>query len=229
MNGSDLLKEFERRIMKDKGTKSVTASVLAQSIGVNQSQLANYRNKDLTPRQIVNLFEKYARASEKALIESTVVPIAEFLAINLSETRNGANWNIFSINNYDGLPNPYYSGLRKALEQKHGIYVFHDSRGRAIYAGKAHRLSLWTEMNNALNRDRGEVQNIKRVSHPQNRVEYRSLQEQSRQIVRQPVPLYDIASYFSAYEVPEQLIGRFEALIVRAFANDLLNVRMEKF
>jgi hypothetical protein len=33
----------------------------------------------------------------------------------------------------------------------------------------------------------------------------------------------------SAYEVATELIGKSEALIVRSFANDLLNVRMEKF
>jgi hypothetical protein len=123
---------------------------------------------------------------------------------------------------------PYLEGLRKELESKHGIYVFHDSRGRAIYAGKAQKLSLWTEINNAFNRDRREVQSIKRVAHPQNKVQYKGHKEKARQIVRMNVPLHDIAAYFSAYAVPEPLIGKFEALIVRAFANDLLNVRMEK-
>lgn len=82
-------------------------------------------------------------------------------------------------------------------------------------------------MNNAFNRNRGEVQHIKRVAHPQNRVHYKSPQEQERQIVKHSVPLYDIASYCSAYEVPDSMISKFEALIIRAFANDLLNVRME--
>ena len=229
MNGDDLLKEFERRITKAKGTKTVTDSVLAKALGVTQPQLTNYRGKTLTARQVVNLVEKYSKAAERQLVESTVVPIVEFLHIDLTESRRGARWEIFRSVDDRGSDRPYFVGLRKALEAKHGIYVFHDSRGRAIYAGKAQRLSLWTEMNNAFNRDRGEVQNIKRVSHPQNRVEYRTLQEQQRQIVKQPVPLHDVASYCSAYEVPDQMIGKFEALIVRAFANDLLNVRMEKF
>jgi hypothetical protein len=33
----------------------------------------------------------------------------------------------------------------------------------------------------------------------------------------------------SAYEIADELIGKPEALIVRSFANDLLNVRMERF
>lgn len=84
-------------------------------------------------------------------------------------------------------------------------------------------------MNNAFNRDRGEVQYIKRVAHLNNRVEYRAAQEQHRQITKEAVPLHDITSYCSAYEIPDQLIGKFEALIVHTFANDLLNVRMENF
>ena len=82
-------------------------------------------------------------------------------------------------------------------------------------------------MNNAYNRDRGEVQSIKRVNHPANRIAFKGLDEQKRQIKRQTVALHDIAHYMSAYEVAEGLIGKFEALIVRTFANDLLNVRME--
>lgn len=227
MKGDDLLKEFERRIMKSKGTKSVTDSVLAKSIGVTQAQLANYRGKIITPRQIANLAERYSKEKERQLVENAVVPIVEFLQIDLTESRHGAKWEIFRVKNDEGIEHPYFAGLRHDLDNKHGIYIFHDSRGRAIYAGKAQGLSLWSEMNNAFNRDRGEVQNIKRVVHPSNRVSYREYKEKQRRISKQSVPLHEIASYCSAYEIPERLIGKFEALIVRAFANDLLNVRME--
>lgn len=228
MNGNDLLSEARRRIMKDRGTASVSDSVLARYLGVTQTALAKYKDRDLTPRQVVKLMESYARASQRDLVERTVVPIVEFLHIDPVESERGASWQIFWVED-DGVPHPYYAGLRGRLEQKHGVYVFHDSRGRAIYAGKARRQSLWHEMNNAFNRDRGEVQNIKRVSHPQRRVEYKGLNERRRQIVKQDVALHHIASYCSAYEVPDALIGKFEALLVRSFANDLLNVRMENF
>jgi hypothetical protein len=82
-------------------------------------------------------------------------------------------------------------------------------------------------MNLAFNRDRGEVQNIKRVSHPASRVAYKKNKDGYRTIKKQPVALHEIASYMSAYEVEGRLIGRLEALIVRSFANDLLNVKME--
>ena len=229
MNGDALLAEFARRIMKEKNTKSVTDSALAQTLGVTVSQLSNYRGRELTPRQVANLVEKYASASEHRLIKDTIVPVVEFLNIDVTESRRGARWEIFSAVDENGAEHPYFAGLREAMKTTHGIYIFHDSRGRAIYAGKAQKLSLWDEMNNAFNRDRGEVQNIKRVDHPMSRIAYRSPAEQKRQISKQTIALHDVASYCSAYAVPDQLIGKLEALIVRAFANDLLNVRMENF
>ncbi|MCR0980861.1 hypothetical protein [Roseomonas populi] len=207
----------------------MTDAALARELGVTQPALGNYRKGQLTPRQIFNLMESYARSKERRFIEDTIVPIVEFFYLDAVETRKGKSWQIFSCQDENDRPHPYYTGLKKRLDSSHGIYVFHDSRGRAIYAGKAQRLSLWTEMNNAFNRDRGEVQNIKRVNHPSNRVEFQGTEEKRRRIVREAVALHDIASYVSAYQVPDGLIGKLEALIVRSFANDLLNVRMENF
>jgi hypothetical protein len=84
-------------------------------------------------------------------------------------------------------------------------------------------------MNLAFNRERGDVQSIKRVGHPSSRVAYKKTEDGKRKIEKLTVVLHEIASYVSAYEIPTDLISKLEALIVRAFANDLLNVRMEKF
>lgn len=48
-------------------------------------------------------------------------------------------------------------------------------------------------------------------------------------ITKQPSILYDIASYMSDYELQIWLNGKFDALFVRSFANDLLNVKLENF
>ncbi len=229
MNGNDLLEEIQRRIMKAKGTKSVTDAVLAKYLGVTQPQLGNYRDRDLTPKQIVNLMEKFSKRSEGALVDGAVIPIIEFFKIAPCKTKTGKKWELFSELSEDGEVHHYLGGIKASLRDAHGIYVFHDSRGQAIYAGKAQRQSLWNEMNNAFNRDRKEVQNIKRISHPQSRVKFDEAKERSRQIAKAPVPLFEMAAYCSAYRVPNEMISKFEALIVRAFANDLLNVRMEKF
>lgn len=228
MNGKEFLDAVAQKLMKVKGTSSVSDTVVAKFLGVTPAALANYRKGNMSERQMMNLLDSYAKARLEEMVESTVVPLVEFLPIDWHETTSG-RFEVFSENDGSSKPHPYLSGLKKRLGERHGIYVFHDSRGRSIYAGKAQRLTLWTEINNAFNRDRREVQSIKRVAHPEKKVAYKGLEEKRRQIVRKNVPLHEIASYFSAFEVPDRLIGKFEALIVRAFANDLLNVRMENF
>ncbi|MNY83646.1 hypothetical protein D3C86_2265510 [compost metagenome] len=57
---------------------------------------------------------------------------------------------------------------------------------------------------------------------------YRDASASGKQIIKRAVPLHEIAAYVSVYEVADGMIGKVEALIVRAFANDLLNIRMEK-
>ena len=41
--------------------------------------------------------------------------------------------------------------------------------------------------------------------------------------------LHDLAAYFSAFHVEDAMIDDVEALLVRAFPNDLLNSKMERF
>jgi hypothetical protein len=231
MDGTELLKEISRRIAKRRGTKTVADATLAKEIGVTQPNLALWRaRKELTARQIVNLMDRIEKRAAAKSIENTINPIVEFFYIDRAEAKHGANWQIFSPSpSANTTEHPYLAGLKQRLEKSHGVYIFHDSRGRAIYAGKAHRQSLWKEMNLAFNRDRGEVQNIKRVNHPTNRVAFSSSEDGRRSINKEPVALHAIASYMSAYEVDERMIGKIEALIVRAFANDLLNVKMENF
>jgi hypothetical protein len=73
------------------------------------------------------------------------------------------------------------------------------------------------------------VQKIKRVKHPLRNQAYTNSQEKARQITDHVVPLYELASYFSAYEVTDGMVDEVEAMLVRGFANDLLNARMERF
>jgi hypothetical protein len=65
--------------------------------------------------------------------------------------------------------------------------------------------------------------------HPTRQQEYRTSDEKTRQINDHVVPLHEIASYFSAYRVSEGMIDDLEALLVRSFANNLLNMKMERF
>jgi hypothetical protein len=97
-----------------------------------------------------------------------------------------------------------------------------------LYAGKTEQQFLWAEMKQAFNRGRNPIhQNIYRVDHQGKK--FNAAVEGRRQIAQRPVPLSELARYFSAYEVQPAMIPQLEALLVRGFANDLLNHRMEKF
>jgi hypothetical protein len=231
MNGTDLLNEISRRLKKRGGVDKITDTALAEEIGIAQPNLAVWRaRKRLTVRQVVNLMYKAEKRAQSRTIAQAINPIIEFLNIDPVESKQGSKSELFSASE-DGRSgeHPYLAGIKEKLSTSHGLYIFHDSRGRAIYAGKAVSLTLWTEMKSAFNRDRGDVQSIKRVGHPSSWKAYSKVKDGKRPIKRLPVALHQIASYVSAYEVSTDLISKLEALIVRAFANDLLNVRMEKF
>lgn len=106
--------------------------------------------------------------------------------------------------------------------------MFYDSRGEALYVGKAKEQNLWDEMKSAFNRDR-QTQKIRAVNHPYTGTGFKPAYESPRKIELFHMQLADLATYFSAYEVDNDMINNIEALLVRTFANGLLNARMEKF
>ncbi len=210
--------------------KVSTDRALADKIGITAQAIQNWKNrKTVTERQLAGLIYSSRSAGAINMQTKAIRPIVEFFRIEKSESRQRANYELFGTKNEDGDIHPYLDGLRKELEKHKGVYIFFDSRGQAIYTGKARRQSLWKEMNKAFNRPRGEVQKIKRVSHPIRRQPYRTSDEKARQIIDQVVRLSELASYFSAYQVADGLINEMEAMLVRSFANDLLNKKMERF
>lgn len=229
MDGTKLLEEIQRRLTQENGNLPINDAALARKLGVTQATIGSYRGRKITPRQAVNLMENYAKAAERRLIDESVVPIVEFFGLRTVETSRGKTLQVFSTKDNDDVAYPYLSGLRERLEKAHGIYIFYDSRGHAIYVGKALKMTLWHEINKVYNRTRERVQNIMRVQHPGSRRKYKGWEKIRRQIVKEPVALYHLANYMSAYQVSTGLINKIEALIVRSFANDLLNIRMEKF
>ena len=166
------------------------------------------------------------KAARQAAEKEAIKPIVEFFKFNAAESVQGKKYELYAPE--EAKNHPYLGGLKEELQKHHGIYVFYDSRGRALYAGKAKKQSLWEELKNALNRSR-EIQKIKRVSHPHARTRFRTSEEKTRQIKAETVALHHLATYVSAYAVPDGLINSLEALLVRGFANDLLNIRMERF
>lgn len=215
MKGDKLITSLKRKF------RVSTDAALAKHLGISIPAIQLWKNrKTVTPRQVASLVHK-------ASFQSNVIrPIVEFYPIQKVETKRGASFEVFSPKDGEKSEHPYRGGLKDELIVHHGVYVFFDSRGQVIYVGKARRQNLWKELNLAYNRDRGEVQSIYRVRHPTNRMKFGT---KPRQIVSQPVALHEPAAYFSAYQVPDAMINDLECMLVRSFANDLLNVRMEKF
>lgn len=220
----DFLKERQ-------STRFKTNNDVARYLGTKPAQLSNWRTKgrDITNREIAGLLERSRKAAvEQALGEAqrvAIKPIVEFYPIDPVLSRRGKKWELFATGDNAPLP---ARGLREALDNGRGVYVFYDTRGRALYVGKTEKRTLWKEMGNAFNRDRGR-QELFRVRHPTRNQEFVSASDKPRQITQASVVLADMAAYFSAYEVVPGMIDAIETLLIRAFANDLLNKKMETF
>jgi hypothetical protein len=224
LNGAEVVKALKRHL------NTPTFTALAEKLGVTGQAIQDWKNRPyLTARQVAGLVKNSVSKNEKRQQATAMRPLVEFFPICKTASRQGAKVEVFSCKASRTSVHPYLSGLRTELEQHHGVYLFFDSRGQAIYAGKARKQSIWQEMHNAFNRDRDSVQSIKRVRHPSRKQKYRTTNEKARQITDTAVPLHDLATYFSAYHVTDGMIDDVEALLVRSFANNLLNIRMERF
>lgn len=224
MKGSSVIAAVQKKL------KVSTKKEVANRLGLSPMAIHNWRKrKSINETAIARLIFSAYRAGAVASQQTAIRPLVEFARIDKSESRSGARFELFKSKANSGSAAPYLEGLRKELEDHHGIYIFFDSRGQAIYTGKARRQSLWREMKFAFNRERGDLQKIKRVKHPAGKNRYRTSDEKSRQIREFEIPLHDIAHYFSAYQVADGMINEVEAMLVRSFANNLLNKRMERF
>jgi len=82
------------------------------------------------------LFRMEDRALRRAE-RTAILPVVEVFQITICQSARGVRYEIFSAYAEDGGEHPYLSGLRAELDRAHGVYIFYDSRGRALYAGKA--------------------------------------------------------------------------------------------
>ncbi len=227
MNGAEFIEGVKHKLT-DVGSGNVTDRQIADHLGITVQALKNWRGrKTVTVRQMVGVLFRSRTNAVKQAERQAIRPIVEFFPLAPASSRDGARTEIFRVREGGGKDHPYLLGLKKELMAHHGIYIFYDSRGRALYAGKTRQRTLWREIKNAYNRNRS-VQQIRRVKHPERRQNFRTSDEKQRQIRLRTVPLHDLAAYFSAYYVVDGLIGELESLLIRGFANDLLNVRMEK-
>ncbi|HCH0949908.1 TPA: hypothetical protein NKP42_004523 [Vibrio parahaemolyticus] len=200
---------------------------LSESLGLSYSTVQKWSNepRNLTVKQVVSVIEKVSQQSVFDAHSYSIKPIVEYYPIEVAESKQGAHWELFDS---DVSGNKRQEDIKDYLRDCYGVYVFYDSRGEALYIGKAKEQSLWDEMKSAFNRDR-QTQKIKLVSHPYTGTGFKPAFESPRKIEKTNLQLADMASYFSAYEVEGDMINNVEALLVRVFANSILNVKMEKF
>lgn len=204
---------------------SVSASnQLAAKLGMSAATLGNWTSHGVTGRKLADGILKAQKRAVALAHTDAITPIVEYFQLAADRRTRDGRAKLFSVGR---TASKMHHGLKNQLDSAHGIYIFYDSRGRALYVGKAQRLTLWKEMNNAFNRDR-ETQKVYRVSHPSNG-EFKTSDELTRQVRLTSLHLCHMAEYFSAYRVDDGLINELEALLVRSFANDLLNIKMEKF
>ena len=221
MRATDLIEALARKL----GTNS--QAELANSIGVTVQTLTNWKNRDedLSATQIASAIAKSQSAAVERSQYETIRPVVEFFRLDKCLSKREETWHIFSSGEESTL---YARGLKQALEESYGIYIFYDSRGQSIYVGKAKEQTLWKELNLAFNRQR-DIQTISLCHHPDRNQVFKPGYEMLRQPKDTQLELFEMAHYFSAYNINYGMIDELEALMVRGFANDLLNVRMETF
>jgi hypothetical protein len=218
----DLRKKFsqEYELNGDRG--------IATRLGISLQTLKVWSgsDKELAVYQISNALLKAQGAAVADAQYHAIKPIVEFYRTERSPSKQGARFELLPLQqNASAIQN----GVRNELLQRSGLYIFYDTRGKALYAGKAKTQNLWKEMTHAYNRAREEVQSLTLVAHPERDQEFFPAYRKPRQPKARTLKLHDLAAYFSAYWVGDGMIDDLEALLVRGFANDLLNIRMEKF
>ncbi len=221
VRGDSLLPLIQRKLHLDKNKD------LAEALGMSGVGLRNWKiqKKGITPAQIVNAIAASKKSSKKETHKALIRPIVEFFPLEAVISSGGTYFELFATK---ADASHQQKELRDILEKAKGIYIFYDSQGKAVYAGKAQKRPLWSELKSVFNRSR-KTQAVYRVRHPQRNQNFVPAYKKQRQPRKTQVILNDIAVYISIYEVDTPMISSLEALLVRGFANDLLNVRMEKF
>ena len=113
-------------------------AALAKKLGITAQAVLNWKKrKNLTPGNIARLTHAACGAGASHLQATAIRPLVEFFPISRSARRiHSENFQVFSTLE-GGVVHPYRKGLKDEMSEHHGVYVFFDSRGQAIYAGKA--------------------------------------------------------------------------------------------
>jgi hypothetical protein len=222
MKSTELLRHLTTKM------DAVSETELATVLGLPRHQLRHWRKDTtvLSPLQVANAIANAHKTAKSHAHSTAVKALVEFYPINRTVVgRNGTSLQVFPTGPDAGR---HLTGLCQVLsEAKAGLYIFYDSRGKALYAGQTKKQNIWREMNLAFNRERS-AQVMTLVRHPTNDVNFKAAHVKVRQPTSRTLKLHDLAAYFSAFEVVPEMVDDFEALLIRAFPNDMLNYKMEK-
>lgn len=207
----EVIKEMLDTI-KDAFNKGTNAE-LADFLDVPEAKINNLRTGGTnSPKSVAELMKKLAIAVRKHAISNAYSPIAEILPLENRLSKQEKKYEM-SI----GRTKKEICDIEdKIKNMRGGIYIFYDSLGEAIYAGKTEegkKNTLWDEMKSAYNRPR-KSQKLYRFA--------------GTNIQKKQYYLWQVAHYVSIYKVDKFAIKDFESLLIRSFPNDLSNVRMEK-
>lgn len=218
MKGSDLFDALKKKF------NAPSVYSFKENLGISNPN--SYESRELSAAIIAGFvrraYEKGETVGQKEAQKNFLRTVVEFFPINKCKSRGEAKWELFSKSK-----DQYLRGLYEELSStKCGIYVFFDSRGRAIYVGRTEKQDIWTRMLQTFNaKSRGDA--IYRVRHPKTSVAYKRSDEKKRKIKTAQVPIHELAHYFSAYAVDKNILQAVEGLLIRTSANDLLNSKME--
>lgn len=200
----ELVNALESEIDLKSDAKLITTIASKKKEDGTRSMINNWKTGGSTGTKAAEAFVKCAA---KALFERAYQIIVELEPIKVSEeTEKCKPKELMFLEKNDEI--------RKLLENNQGIYIFYDSLGKAIYAGKTEKNTLWLEMKSAYNRERSSQKKFRRTS--------------GIKIAKKPYYLHEVAEYVSVYSVRPYAIGFIEALLIHSFPNDLTNVRVEK-
>lgn len=221
MKGKDFVEKLREEFQCE------TKSQLAQLLGRTSANISTWRkNPDLKPMVVARAMRELADRAQgetealreelrKVQIAHSISTILEYAPI---AANHKAQAEYSQIKAEDGYGHPE---IRKRLEDKRGIYVFYSSLCQAVYVGKANDTELWRECNTAFNRDLKS--DLYKVNHPSEN------KKQPRRITlsKCSTKVYKVATFLSVYEVDKALVDMVEALLIRAFINQLPNVKIE--
>ncbi|MCA9303717.1 MAG: GIY-YIG nuclease family protein [Phycisphaerales bacterium] len=172
---------------------------LAGWIGIQQASISQWRSGKVSPQK--NALKQILQN----LMSNFVDPLAEIEPIN--PVRAGRGWNI------DKSDSIRYN-IRNRIKNRHGVYLFYDSRGTVTYVGHTQNC-LFSEIEQRLKQQLAS------------QIYTRSTSKSS--LTKTTQTQGEVVCYFSAYATMSACASHnLEAVLIRSFSNNHQNRKSAK-